>query len=148
VGHQLATVADTQNGQAHLKNSGIYMGAGFQVHGIGAAGKDNTDGIKFPDLFYRSLIGLDFAVDIAFTNTAGDKLIILSTEVQDEDFLRHGLASCCQFFFTLYSTKICRFLQDLFSLYVKFSFITQFTVGAIHESPGHFAGKMTSAKPP
>jgi hypothetical protein len=22
------------------------------------------------------------------------------------------------------------------------------TVGAIHESPGHFAGKMTSAKPP
>ena len=110
VGHQLAAVANAQNRDAQFKNGRIHMGRGLQIHGVGAAGEDDAHGIKGLDLLHGHFIGFDLAVDIAFPNAAGDELIVLSAKVQDEDFLRHKLASCYQKYFFHFIKKI-RLLQ-------------------------------------
>ena len=72
MGHQLAAVADAQPGEAHFKDSRVHAGGGFQVNGIGAAGKNEPDGVHFFQLRQGGGIGLYFAVDAAFSYPSGD----------------------------------------------------------------------------
>ena len=43
VGHELAAVADAQDGHAPGEDFGIHMGGGLQIDGVGAAGEDDAD---------------------------------------------------------------------------------------------------------
>ena len=88
VGHQLAAVANAQHGDAHFKNL-LGQGRGaFCVNAVGAAGKDDADGVKGPDGLHGGLAGgMDLAVHVTFPHPAGNELVVLTAEVQDQNFL-------------------------------------------------------------
>ena len=88
VGHQLAAVANAQYGDAHFKNL-LGQGRGaFCVNTVGAAGEDDADGAKGPNVLYGGLAGgMDLAVHMTFPHPAGNELIVLTAEVQDQNFL-------------------------------------------------------------
>ena len=90
VGDELAAVADAQDGHAPGEDLGVHVGGGLQIDGVGAAGEDNADGVHGLQLGQGSGIGLDLAVNAALTDPAGDELVILAAEVQNDDSLvRH-----------------------------------------------------------
>ena len=91
VGDELAAVANAQNGHAPGKDLGIHMGGLLQIDGVGAAGEDDADGVHGLQLAEGRGKRLDFAIDIAFTDAAGDQLVILAAEIQNNDqFMCHG----------------------------------------------------------
>ena len=87
VGHELAAVADAQNGHAPGEDFRVHMGGGLQIHGVGAAGEDDADGVQGLQLGERGGIGLDLAVHAALTHPAGNELVILAAEIQNQDKL-------------------------------------------------------------
>ena len=87
VSHELATVADTEDGHAHGEDLRGDLRRPLLIHTVGSAGKDDPHGIECTDLFHGGLIGFYFAVHMAFPDTAGDQLIVLSSEIQDQNFL-------------------------------------------------------------
>ena len=94
VGQQLAAVADAQNGHAQTEHAGVHMGGLLVIDAVGAAGEDDAHGVIGLDLGKAHVKGLDLAVNIAFTDPAGDQLVILSAEVQYKNFfVTHWSAS-------------------------------------------------------
>ena len=92
VHHQLAAVADAQDGHAPGVNLRVDGGGVRQVDAVGTAGEDDPLGIFGADGLQRRAVRVDLAVDVAFADTAGDQLVILAAEVDDNDsFLLHGL---------------------------------------------------------
>ena len=90
MGHQLAAVTDSQNGNAQLENLRRIAGSICGVDTVGTAGENNPDGIHRFQLFQRSGIGLYLAIDIALANTARNQLIVLSAKIQDNnEFMLH-----------------------------------------------------------
>ena len=90
VGDELAAVADAQDGHAPGENFRVHMGGGLQIDGVGTAGEDNADGVHGLQLGQGSGVGLDLAVNAALTDPAGDELVVLSAEVQNNNGLvRH-----------------------------------------------------------
>ena len=87
VGHQLAAVADAQDGHTPGENGGVHMGGRGIVHAVGPAGEDDADGVHGAQLRQRSGVGLHLAVDAALTDPAGDELVVLPAEVQHDDSL-------------------------------------------------------------
>ena len=87
VGHQLAAVADAQDGDAQFKEGGVHVGGGIVIDAVGAAGEDEADGGQAADLLQGQGVGLDLAVHPALTDPAGDELVILAAEVQNDDSL-------------------------------------------------------------
>ena len=87
VGHELAAVADAQDGHAPGEDLGVHVGRGLQIDAVGAAGEDDADGVHGLQLGQGSGIGLDFAVHVAFPDTAGDELVVLAAEVQHDNSL-------------------------------------------------------------
>jgi hypothetical protein len=49
------------------------------------SGKDDPFGIHLPDTFKRCGIRKYFAIHVRFPNPAGYQLIVLASEIQDED---------------------------------------------------------------
>ena len=87
VGHELAAVADAQHRHAGLKQGRVHLGRVLQVHGVGAAGEDEADGLHGHQVGQGGGVGLDLAVYAALPDPAGDELIVLSAEVQDDHSL-------------------------------------------------------------
>ncbi len=85
--HELAAVADTENGNAKVKDLLSYSGRTFKINTVGTACEDDTYRIHRFDLFEGSFIGFDFAVHAALTHTSGDKLIVLTAEVENNNHL-------------------------------------------------------------
>ena len=96
-GHQLAAVADTQHGHAQFKQGGIHVGRRFFVYAAGAAGENDADGGERTDLLQGHGVGMDLTVYVAFADAAGDQLVILAAEIQDQYFfvVHAPLASFC-----------------------------------------------------
>ena len=91
VGHQLAAIADAQNGDAPGENVRIHVGRSVQVYAVGPPGKNDTDGIQGFQLCQRCGVGFDFAVNPALPDPPGDELVVLSAKIQDQDkFMLHG----------------------------------------------------------
>ena len=89
--HQLGAIADAQDRNTQIKNRLINVGGFLQIYAVGTAGKDDALGIHFFNGLQRHSIGVHFAVDIAFADTAGNQLIILTAEVQNNNHLSvHG----------------------------------------------------------
>ena len=90
VRHKLHAVADAQNRNAQIKNTGISLIIGF-VNGIRAAGEDDAFRIEGFDFFQRHVERMQFAVNVGFSHAAGDQLGNLRAEVENKDFvLGHG----------------------------------------------------------
>ena len=67
------------------------MGGIIQVHRVGTAGENDADGVHGLQLGQGGRVRLYLAIHIAFTDPAGDELVILSAEVQNDDSLMgHG----------------------------------------------------------
>ena len=89
--HQLGTVADSQNRNTHIENRLINVRRFLQVYAVWSSSKDNALGVHLFNGFQRHGVGVHFAVDIAFADTAGNQLVILAAEVQDNNHLSvHG----------------------------------------------------------
>ena len=89
--HELAAVANTEDGDAEPKDLRINLRRTFGVHALRAAGEDDADGVKGADLIHGHGVRLDFAIDIALAHAARNKLVILSSEIEDDDrLIRHG----------------------------------------------------------
>ena len=80
--HQLLAVADAENGQAQLENGVVERGGVRLKHRRGAAGEDDGGGAEGADVVHRHGVGLDLAVDAAFTHAARDEQIVLPAEIQ------------------------------------------------------------------
>ncbi|MNH13722.1 hypothetical protein D3C79_733030 [compost metagenome] len=85
LGHGLHAVADAEHRHAGVEHVLGGAGAAGLGHGLGAAGEDDAVGIEFADLRFGHIPGPQFAVDTDLTDTAGDKLGVLGTEIQDQD---------------------------------------------------------------
>ena len=92
VHHQLAAVADAQHGHAPAEDLGVDGGRVLQINAVGAAGEDDALGILGLDDRKIGFIGIDLAVDIIFSDAAGNQLIVLSAKVQhDDSFMLHDV---------------------------------------------------------
>ena len=87
VGHQLAAIADAKDGYAPSEDLRIYVGGSIQIDGVRTAGEDNADGVHCPQLPEGRGIGLDLAVNTALPHPAGDELVVLTAEIQDDHSL-------------------------------------------------------------
>ena len=97
VDHQLQPVADAEHRHTQLENRGIDHRRALFKHGGGAAGEDQRVRREGADLVHRHAVGLNLAVDAAFTDAAGDQQVILPAEVQNQNFfhLRYPPGSEC-----------------------------------------------------
>ena len=91
VHHQLAAVADTQDRHAPSVDLGVDGRRIRQVGTVGAAGKDDALGVLGLDLGQVGAVRIDLAINVTFTDAAGNQLVILAAEIQyDNGFLLHG----------------------------------------------------------
>ena len=86
-GGELGAVADAEDGDAQLQHLGVIVGRRHVIDAVGAAGEDDA-AVAGGEDFLRgdAVIGLDFGVDVQVTNPAGNQLVVLAAEVQNEDF--------------------------------------------------------------
>ena len=85
ISHQLAAVADAEDGYAEVKYRRVVVGRGLVVNGIGAAGEDYALVACGSDLLQGSGVAFDLGENAVIADTPGNKLVILSSEVEDED---------------------------------------------------------------
>ena len=91
VHHQLAAVADAEDGHAPVINFGVDRGRIRQVGAVGAAGEDDALGVFGLDFGKVGAVRINLAIYVAFADTTGDQLIILAAEIQNDDsFLLHA----------------------------------------------------------
>ena len=81
VAHQLSAIADSQNRNTQFKNLLRAAGCSILKYHIGTAGKNDSLGIHLPNLIQTHVIGMYLAVNITFTDTAGNQLVILAAKV-------------------------------------------------------------------
>ena len=90
--HELTSVADAEDGHTHGEDLRRDLRRTLLIDAVGSAGEDDPHGIECADLLHGGLIGFHFAVHMALPDTAGDQLIILSPEIQDQNLL---ILHCC-----------------------------------------------------
>ena len=89
--HELAAVADAEDGDAELEDLGIDLRRALGINTLRTAGEDDADGVKGADLLHGHGVRLHFAIDIALAHAARNELVILSSEIEDDDrLIRHG----------------------------------------------------------
>ena len=84
--HQLRTIADAQDRHSHFINFIGIPRRCFIVNAVWSAGEDDPLRILCLDLLKGQRVRLHFAVHVAFPDSSGDQLIILSAEVQHDYF--------------------------------------------------------------
>ena len=85
--HQLTAVADAQDRDTHFKNFFGDMRRFFIVNAVRTAGEDNTHRFPCCNFLQRCGIANHFAVNAAFPHASGNKLIVLTAEVQYQNQL-------------------------------------------------------------
>ena len=90
--HQLAAVADAQHRHTPVEDLRVDRGGILQINAVGATGKDDALGVLRLDERQIRLVGIDFTVDIVFADTAGNQLVVLAAEIQnDHGFVLHDI---------------------------------------------------------
>ena len=95
VGQVLAAVADAQDGHAPAENFRIHPGGAVQIDGVRPAGENNPNGLHGPELRQWGAVGLDLAVHIALPHPAGDQLVVLAAEIQNQNSFHSSPPSLC-----------------------------------------------------
>src|ERR1700733_12426097 len=85
MGEKLQSVTDTKDGYSQGHHARVRDRGVLVVHGTGASGKDEPDGMMGLDLGYRSTAGKNYGEDILFPHPARDQLGGFAAEVEDDD---------------------------------------------------------------
>ena len=85
--HELTAIADAQDWHTQGKNALVHVRGTRFVYAARPTGEDDTDGIKSPDLIKGHRARMYFAVNAALPHAPGDQLVILSTEIKDQNSL-------------------------------------------------------------
>ena len=91
VGHQLSAVADAEHRDAELEDLSVIGRRRGVVDRVRTAGEDDALVAFRLDLFDGRRVIQDFRVHVLFAHTAGDELVVLPTEVEDEDGFIHSV---------------------------------------------------------
>src|ERR1041385_1838889 len=80
VSHQLCAIAYSQYGQV-AKFTHVYIGRAGIANRTRASGKNYSADVR---TYFRDLVeGVDFAIDVQFTNSSCNELGVLRSEIQD-----------------------------------------------------------------
>ena len=94
MGDELTAVANAQNGNAQCKDGRVVFGRVVKINAVRSAGEDNADGRLCAQRLQRGSVGAHLTVDAALPYPAGDELIVLSAEIQNDDcFVCHAIVS-------------------------------------------------------
>ncbi len=85
VDHELEAVADPEDGDAQGEDAGVHPGAVLLVDARRPPGEDDPLGMHIPDDGQGDVRRFDLAIDVVFPDPPGDELVVLGTEVDDED---------------------------------------------------------------
>ena len=92
VHHQLAAVADAQDGHTPVEDLRVDRRGILQIDAVGAASEDDALRVLGLDQCQIRLVGIDFTVDIVLADAAGDQLVVLAAEIQnDHGFVLHDI---------------------------------------------------------
>ncbi len=92
VHHELAAVADAQDGHTPAEDLRVNGGRILQIDAVGTTGEDDALGVLCLDDRKIRLVGIDLTVDIIIADAARDELIVLATKVQhDHGFMLHDV---------------------------------------------------------
>ena len=83
--HQLTAIADAQDRDTHFKNFFGDMRRFFIVNAVRTAGEDNAHRFPCCNFLQRCGIANHFAVNAAFPHASGNKLIVLTAEIKNND---------------------------------------------------------------
>ena len=87
VDHELQAVADPEDRDPELEDPLVHPRRSRLVDRGGAAGEDDPLGLEGADLFEADPRRFDLAVDLVFPDAPGDELVVLGSEIDDQD---HG----------------------------------------------------------
>ena len=82
IAHKLEAVADSENGDPRFKKPGFAFRRLLAVNAQGSSRRDNSYGIKFKQFFQRSISRSYNGINTAFSDSSGNKLFILPTEIE------------------------------------------------------------------
>ncbi len=86
---ELQPIADSEHGDAKVKDPRINPGMAFFEYRGRPSGKDNRLGRKGAQIGARYIMGEDLTIHTALPDATGDKLGVLGTEVEDCYKLTH-----------------------------------------------------------
>src|SRR5690606_12758882 len=78
--------ANPQNRQAHFKNRFIDRKSVFIVNRIRAARENDSRSVHIFDFFSCDSMWMKLTINTNFTDAASDQLIVLTSEIQNDDF--------------------------------------------------------------
>ena len=84
--HQLCAVAESQNRDPEGEQLRGAGGGAFFIAARRTSGQDDALRRHLPDLLQRGTIGIDLAVDVVLPDPARHQLVVLSAEINDDDF--------------------------------------------------------------
>ena len=84
VAHQLHSVANAQDRDTELKQFLCGVRRVFGVNAVRTARQNNTDGGDFLYFFHGGVACKDLRIHLLFPHAAGNKFLVLSTEVQHQ----------------------------------------------------------------
>ena len=89
-GHRLHAVADPEDGDTEFIDARVGSGGALIVDAGRAAGEHDPGWVELSNGVQRSIVGVDFAVDVQLADAAGDELRVLGAEVENQDGVGGG----------------------------------------------------------
>ena len=86
VNQELRAVTNAENGHAELEYLFIHPGGIVEINRVRAASEDYPLGVHLAYFVYRRLIRFDFAVNLMLAHSARNELVVLSAEIDDQNF--------------------------------------------------------------
>jgi hypothetical protein len=87
---QLHPIANSQDGDAHFQKSGVTERGILPIDAGRSPGKNHPLRRQGFHLFYGNMIGMNFAIDLAFADPSRNQLGILGTKIEDEYLIEVG----------------------------------------------------------
>ena len=84
---KLGAVADAENRDAQGENARVHIRRAAGIDAVRSSGEDDSDRVKVPNFRQGHRAGMHFAIDMVFTDTTGNELVILPAEIQDKNAL-------------------------------------------------------------
>ena len=93
--NELTPVANSENGNAEFEYFRIDFRGRLFVNAVRTTCENDAYRVERPYFVKRHFVGFYFAINVALADSSGNKLIILSSEIQNEHFfsVRHLIFS-------------------------------------------------------
>ena len=100
VGHQLRAIANAEDRLAKIKDLWIDGRRFLQVTRVGPAGENEAENRRILQIFDGGGAGEDLAINVDVADSAGDQLVVLTAEIENDDsFFCHGfITRLCPFY--------------------------------------------------